>query len=141
MGGHDTSKNSSDFISWKLAEWAANLSYEDLSPEAVQSAKLYLFDSFGCALGGSLQHDVEMFLDHARQMGGAAGADAGERRGRRADRPRRQPLCRQGRARGRLGHVERAAPHPFSGQPVVRTIRSNEFVVLFSIGVWGRLSG
>jgi 2-methylcitrate dehydratase len=71
MGGHDTSKQNTDFISWKLAEWAANLKYEDLSPEAIQSAKLYLYDSFGCALGGSRQHDVEMFLDHARQMGGA----------------------------------------------------------------------
>lgn len=71
MGGHDTSKNNTDFISWNLAEWAANLTYEDLSPEAIRCAKLYLYDSFGCALGGSRQHDVEMFLDHAQQMGGA----------------------------------------------------------------------
>lgn len=71
MGGHDTSKNNTDFISWQLAEWASKLTYEDLSPEAIQCAKLYLFDSFGCALGGSQQHDVEMFLDHARAMGGA----------------------------------------------------------------------
>ena len=71
MGGHDTSKNNTDFISWNLAEWASKLTYEDLSPEAIQSAKLYLYDSFGCALGGSNQHDVSMFLDHARQMGGA----------------------------------------------------------------------
>jgi 2-methylcitrate dehydratase len=71
MGGHDTSKNNTDFISWTLADWAANLTYEDLSPEAIQCAKLYLYDSFGCALGGSRQHDVKMFLDHARQMGGA----------------------------------------------------------------------
>lgn len=71
MGGHDTSKNNTDFISWNLAEWASKLTYEDLSPEAIQCAKLYLYDSFGCALGGSNQHDVAMFLDHARQMGGA----------------------------------------------------------------------
>ncbi|MDP7029700.1 MAG: MmgE/PrpD family protein [Phycisphaerales bacterium] len=71
MGGHDTSKQNTDFISYQLAEWAANLTYEDLSDEAVQCAKLYLYDSFGCALGGSQQHDVEIFLDHARQMGGA----------------------------------------------------------------------
>ncbi|MEE3001355.1 MAG: MmgE/PrpD family protein [Planctomycetota bacterium] len=71
MGGHDTSKNNTDFISWALAKWASNLKYEDLSHDAIQCAKLYLFDSFGCALGGSQQHDVEMFLDHARQMGGA----------------------------------------------------------------------
>ncbi len=71
MGGHDTSKQNTDFISWRLAEWAAGLTYEDLSPEAIQCAKLYLYDSFGCALGGSQQFDVAMFLDHARQMGGA----------------------------------------------------------------------
>ena len=71
MGGHDTSKNNTDFISWTLADWAANLTYEDLSPEAIQCAKLYLYDSFGCALGGSCQHDVEIFLAHAKRMGGA----------------------------------------------------------------------
>ncbi|MCH2133798.1 MAG: MmgE/PrpD family protein [Phycisphaerales bacterium] len=71
MGGHDTSKSNTDFISWQLAEWASKLTFEDLSPEAIECAKLYLFDSFGCALGGSLQHDVEMFLDHSRAMGGA----------------------------------------------------------------------
>jgi 2-methylcitrate dehydratase len=71
MGGHDTNKQNTDFVSWQLAEWAANLTYEDLSPEAVRCAKLYLYDSFGCALGGSQQHDVEIFLKHARQMGGA----------------------------------------------------------------------
>ena len=71
MGGHDTSKNNTDFVSWTLANWAAKLTYGDLSPEAIHAAKLYLYDSFGCALGGSLQHDVQMFLDHAMQMGGA----------------------------------------------------------------------
>jgi 2-methylcitrate dehydratase len=71
MGGHDTSKQNTDFVSWDLANWAASLRYEDLSDEAIACAKLYLYDSFGCALGGSRQHDVEIFLDHARQMGGA----------------------------------------------------------------------
>jgi 2-methylcitrate dehydratase len=71
MGGHDTSKNNTDFASWKLAEWAATLTYEQLSKEAIHCAKLFLYDSFGCALGGSQQDDVEMFLDHARAMGGA----------------------------------------------------------------------
>jgi len=71
MGGHDTSKQNTDFVSWDLANWAAGLRYEDLSDEAIACAKLYLYDSFGCALGGSRQHDVEIFLDHARQMGGA----------------------------------------------------------------------
>jgi 2-methylcitrate dehydratase len=67
---HDTSKKHSDFVSWKLAEWAAGLEFEHLSDEAVHSAKLFLFDSFGCALGGSQQHDVKIMLDHFKAMGG-----------------------------------------------------------------------
>jgi 2-methylcitrate dehydratase len=71
MGGHDTSKKHTDFISYQIAAWAANLKYEDLSEQAIHTAKLYLFDSFGCALGGTQQHDVQIMLEHFRQMGGA----------------------------------------------------------------------
>ena len=71
MAGHDTSKKHTDFISWHLAEWASNLRYEHLSEQAIQTAKLYLYDSFGCALGGSQQHDVQIMLDYAKAMGGA----------------------------------------------------------------------
>jgi 2-methylcitrate dehydratase len=71
MSGHDTSKNNTDFVSWTLAKWASELTYESLSDDAIKAAKLYLYDSFGCALGGSQQHDVQIFLDHARAMGGA----------------------------------------------------------------------
>jgi len=70
MGSHDTSKKHTDFVSWKLAEWAANLTFDMLSDEAVHAAKLFLFDSFGCALGGSQQHDVQMMLKHFKAMGG-----------------------------------------------------------------------
>ena len=70
MASHDTSKKHTDFVSYKLAHWAANLKYEDLSADAIQSAKLFLFDSFGCALGGSQQHDVEIMLKHFKNMGG-----------------------------------------------------------------------
>jgi len=70
MGSSTTARKHSDFVSWKLAEWAAGLKYENLSAEAIQSAKLFLFDSFGCALGGSQQHDVEMMLAHFKAMGG-----------------------------------------------------------------------
>jgi 2-methylcitrate dehydratase len=70
MAGHDTSKKNTDFISFKLAEWAANLTYDALSDEAIHAAKLFLFDSFGCALGGSQQHDVEIMLKHFKAMGG-----------------------------------------------------------------------
>ena len=70
MAGHDTSKKHTDFASWNLAEWAASLKYEDLSPGAIHSAKLFLYDSFGCALGGSQQHDVHIMLKHFKAMGG-----------------------------------------------------------------------
>lgn len=58
------------FISKDIAEWAAGLRFEHLSPEAVQSAKLFLYDSLGCALGGSQQEDVHHALEHYRAMGG-----------------------------------------------------------------------
>jgi 2-methylcitrate dehydratase len=71
MASHtDTSKKHTDFATWKLAEWASKLRFDDLSPEAVHAAKLFLFDSFGCALGGSHQHDVQIMLKHFRAMGG-----------------------------------------------------------------------
>ena len=69
---HDTSKSNKDFISYDLANWAANLTYEKLSPESIEAAKLFLYDSLGCALGGSKQHDVEITLDHFKDMGGAS---------------------------------------------------------------------
>jgi len=70
MATPSTAKKHTDFVSWQLASWAAGLKYEHLSAEAIQSAKLFLFDSFGCALGGSQQHDVEMMLAHFKAMGG-----------------------------------------------------------------------
>ncbi len=71
MAGHDTSQDNTDFVSYTLAKWAGELTYDKLSVQAIHSAKLYLFDSFGCALGGSQQHDVKIALDHLKQMGGA----------------------------------------------------------------------
>ncbi len=68
----DTAKQSTDFVSWPLAAWAAKLTYEDLSDKAIHAAKLFLFDSFGCALGGSEQHDVRIALAHFKRMGGSA---------------------------------------------------------------------
>ena len=67
--GHDTTRDR--FLSHDLAEWAAGLKYEDLSPAAVRAAKLFWYDSLGCALGGSQQHDVKLALEHHRQMGGS----------------------------------------------------------------------
>jgi len=70
MFSHDTTQSHTSFVSYQLAEWATNLKYENLSEEAVQTAKRFLFDSTGCALGGSQQHDVKIALDHFEEMGG-----------------------------------------------------------------------
>lgn len=45
-------------LSHIIAEWACALKYEHLSAEAIQAAKLFWFDSIGCALGGSQQQNA-----------------------------------------------------------------------------------
>ena len=55
-------------LSYDIAEWACALKYEHLSPEAIQAAKLFWFDSIGCALGGSQQEDAKILLKHHRAM-------------------------------------------------------------------------
>ena len=57
-------------LSHIIAEWACALKYEHLSPEAIQAAKLFWFDSIGCALGGSQQEDAQILLEHYRAMAG-----------------------------------------------------------------------
>jgi 2-methylcitrate dehydratase len=57
------------YLSHTLAEWACGLKYEDLSAKAIESAKLFWFDSMGCALGGSQQEDAQILLAHYREMG------------------------------------------------------------------------
>jgi len=49
-------------LSYVIAEWACSLKYENLSPEGIQAAKLFWFDSIGCALGGSQQDDAKILL-------------------------------------------------------------------------------
>src|SRR2546430_3843894 len=55
-------------LSYVIAEWACALNYQHLSAEAVQAAKLFWFDSIGCALGGSQQDDAKILLKHYRAM-------------------------------------------------------------------------
>ena len=69
---------SKKLLSYIIAEWACALKYEDLSPEAIQAAKLFWFDSIGCALGGSQQDDAKILLKHHRAMSGTADSSGGE---------------------------------------------------------------
>ena len=57
-------------VTGTISRWAANLQYEDLSPEAVYQAKRFLLDSFGCALGGYQQHDVKIALEVLDEIAG-----------------------------------------------------------------------
>src|SRR6266478_1977396 len=61
-------------LSYTIADWACALKYEHLSPEAIQAAKLFWFDSIGCALGGSQQDDAKILLKHYRAMSGGPAA-------------------------------------------------------------------
>src|SRR3954447_26765711 len=65
-------------LSYVIAEWACGLKYEHLSPEAIQAAKLFWFDSIGCALGGSQQDDAKILLKHYRAMSAMADSSVGE---------------------------------------------------------------
>src|SRR5213596_438236 len=60
-------------LSYAIADWACSFKYEHLSPEAIQAAKLFWFDSIGCALGGSQQDDAKILLKHYRAMSGGNG--------------------------------------------------------------------
>jgi len=57
-------------IAQQIGQWAANTSFEDLSPEAVQAAKTILYDSLGCALGGYGTHDVGIMRGWLEEKGG-----------------------------------------------------------------------
>jgi 2-methylcitrate dehydratase len=70
MGSHGSTPGKK-YLSHTLAEWACGLKYEDLSAQAVQSAKLFWYDSLGCGLGGSGQEDAHILLDHYREMSGS----------------------------------------------------------------------
>jgi 2-methylcitrate dehydratase len=55
-------------ITETVARWACDLSYEHLTPEAIDAAKRFLYDTLGCALGGAQVHDCQIFLDHYRNL-------------------------------------------------------------------------
>jgi 2-methylcitrate dehydratase len=59
-----------EYITQKIADYALNLKYEDISPEAIKEVKRFLLDSVGCAYGGSVTKDVNIFIDYYKEMGG-----------------------------------------------------------------------
>ncbi len=48
------------YVSHALSEWSSGLRYEDLTPEAVDAAKHFLYDSLGCAFGGARSSDYQI---------------------------------------------------------------------------------
>jgi 2-methylcitrate dehydratase len=57
-------------ITATMSQWAAGLSFEDLSPDAIYQAKRFFLDSVGCALGGYQQHDVVIALEVLDEIAG-----------------------------------------------------------------------
>lgn len=65
------------YLSHTLSEWACGLKYEDLSEQAIHFAKMFWYDSIGCALGGSQQEDATILLAHHQEMQGASAGGKG----------------------------------------------------------------
>ncbi|GJM43610.1 MAG: MmgE/PrpD family protein [Gemmatimonadota bacterium] len=57
-------------VNRQLAEWSHQLRYEDLPADVVACAKLFLYDSIGCALGGYQGDDVKMATAVVDDAGG-----------------------------------------------------------------------
>ncbi len=56
-------------VTGPISQFAAALTFEQLSSDAVYQAKRFLLDSLGCALGGYRQHDVRIALDVFDEIG------------------------------------------------------------------------
>src|SRR5271169_5294586 len=61
-------------ITATMSQWAAGVTFEQLSPDAVYQAKRFLLDSIGCALGGYQQHDVTIALAVLNEIAGRGNA-------------------------------------------------------------------
>jgi 2-methylcitrate dehydratase len=58
------------WVTEPMSQWAAQLTYEQLSTEAVYQAKRFFLDSVGCALGGLRQHDISIALSVLSEIAG-----------------------------------------------------------------------
>ncbi|MGD8603731.1 MAG: MmgE/PrpD family protein [Anaerolineales bacterium] len=61
-------------LSRKMAEFALNLQYEDIPPEAVKEAKRFLLDSMGCALAAVNNEDMQAMVRFTEKLGGTSEA-------------------------------------------------------------------
>lgn len=57
-------------ISRTISEFAVNLKYEDLPADVINEVKRFLYDSVGCAFGGSTTKDVNILRDIYKEMAG-----------------------------------------------------------------------
>ena len=57
-------------FSHQMAEFAINLKYEDIPPEAVKEAKRFLLDSMGCALAAVKNEDMQAMYRFTDKLGG-----------------------------------------------------------------------
>jgi 2-methylcitrate dehydratase len=64
----------SETITAKMAQWTAELKYEDLGDKAIHEARRYLLDSLGCAFGGYKQEDARIALKVLDEIGGSGKA-------------------------------------------------------------------
>ena len=61
-------------ISRTISEFAMNLRYENLPANVINEVKRFLYDSIGCAYGGSITKDVNILRDIYKEMGGKSEA-------------------------------------------------------------------
>jgi len=57
-------------ISHKMAQFALQLQYENIPPEAVKEAKRFLLDSVGCALAAVSNEDMDNAFQYIQALGG-----------------------------------------------------------------------
>src|SRR5258707_14030316 len=57
-----------DGIQKRLTDYACNLRYEDLSPEAIHAAKIRVIDTFGALIGGYFGEPCRIARNFAAQM-------------------------------------------------------------------------
>jgi 2-methylcitrate dehydratase len=57
-------------ISKQMSEFALNLQYEQIPPEAIKEAKRFLLDSMGCALAAVQNEDMQAIYRFTEKLGG-----------------------------------------------------------------------